>query len=316
MQIRNLLGQSATSEAVEALFQSLNTLKRPALPEDDRFTFYDWVLVRRKGMELGFVDSEYQRGGHRGAWGRGELLLVQVYFYAGFDDVAQYTGPLPFDIQWADNRQQVTAKLAAYQATHHGYITDTWDVSGYRITVSYADSDKRAERMMCQQLPVPLSAPDDVRWPDLPAVTLLWGEAVDTTRFRALWGHYLNDAVLEDAAEDGEIDLSASFGATLALANEQNTPLLRAITLHRNRDANSVGWAGSLPNELDFEDSPSSLFAKIRQQPAQQADSTTTGHAVWHFDAYTLHVLYSHIDNRLLRIKLIAPGVWKCIEDA
>lgn len=35
-----------------------------------------------------------------------------------------------------------------------------------------------------------------------------------------------------------------------------------------------------------------------------------TGHAVWHFDDYTLPVLYSNLDNRLLRIKLIAPGTW------
>lgn len=53
-------------------------------------------------------------------------------------------------------------------------------------------------------------------------------------------------------------------------------------------------------------DSPTILFEKISSLPVQQSDSILTGHAVWHFDRYTLHVLYSNIDNRLLRIKLIA----------
>lgn len=115
--------------------------------------------------------------------------------------------------------------------------------------------------------------------------------------------------------EDGELDLLRSYGATLAFAAGSAGPVFRSITLHRNRDMESAGWDGGLPCNLSFEDSPETLFKKIPLQPVQQSDSALTGHAVWHVDGYTLHILYSNLDNRLLRVKLIAPGTWKCVDE-
>jgi hypothetical protein len=34
---------------------------------------------------------------------------------------------------------------------------------------------------------------------------------------------------------------------------------------------------------------------------------------MWHFEPFTLIVLYSNIENRLLRIALLAPGFWGAI---
>jgi hypothetical protein len=316
MYITDLFGQPATSETIERTFSLLNTLRRPSLPDDDSHVFHDWVLVRKKGAELGFVDSEYQRAGHRGLWGKGELLLSQVYFYAGFDDVARYSGDLPFGVAWTDNRQQVIAKLAPFEATRRAYTTDTWDVPGYRLTVDYAGADQHPDRVLCRQLPLPLPHPADISWPTLDVLVHNFGTAVNDPQFRALWGGQLDEEKLQEAVQEGQIDFRDNFGATLSLAASEGAPLFRAITLHRNRDSDSVGWGGAMPHGLGFEDSPSTLFAKIKPEPAQQADSVNTGHAVWHFDDHTLHVLYSRIDNRLLRVKLLAPGVWKCVDDA
>ncbi len=57
-------------------------------------------------------------------------------------------------------------------------------------------------------------------------------------------------------------------------------------------------------------------MVSLQIAPVQQADFVNTGHAAWHFDDHTLHVLYRRIDNRLLRVKLLAPRVWKCVDDA
>lgn len=84
-------------------------------------------------------------------------------------------------------------------------------------------------------------------------------------------------------------------------------PLLRSATFHRQRDQDGLGWDGELPAGLDFEDSPEDLFRKLNAAPVQQADSALTGHGVWQLGDYTLHVLYSNVDNRLIRVKVSVP---------
>lgn len=311
-----LFGLSAVDKGIDAMFASLNTLQRPSLPKDDKFVFHDWVLVRRKGVELGFSDSHYQAGGDRSRWGRGVLLLTQAYFYSGFDDVAPFTGELPYGLAFADSRTAARAGLSAFEASRHSWRNDTWDVDGYRLGVTYTDSGQRIDRIACRVMAAPIRRKRQVVFPPLARIVAAFGADIRSAEFAALWGGMFGKDELKVAMEDGEIDFTQTFGATLGLAGPESSPLLRSITLHRNRDSESAGWDGELPSGLDFEDSPETLFRKIPARSVQQSDSALTGHAVWHFDDYTLHVLYSNLDNRLLRIKLIAPGTWKCIDGA
>ena len=312
-------GKPVDDPSVGTLFERLNTLNRPALPDDDRYVYYDWVLVRRKGVELGFVDSAYHLAQPRGLWRTGKLLLVQFYFYSGFDNVARYEGELPFGLTWADRRDNVRAKLMKFNETlHQSSDSDAWDVPGYRLTVNYSTGkNQTVDRLFCQQMPRPLVSNEKVSWPDLQSVCQLFGADVNEPAFAALWKTQWNEARRQEAREDEEIDFCESFGATLKFANSTTATLFRSITLHRNRDMDSVGWSGQLPQQLSFEDSPQVLFKKISQKPVQHDDSSSSfvGHAVWHFKEYTLHVLYSRIDNRLLRIQMMAPGTWKSIND-
>jgi len=307
-------GSPAHADDVEAIFQALGTYRRPEQLAGGQ-SFHDWVLVRRQGVELGFADSEYQSAADQHRWGHGELLLVQVYFYSGFDDVQPFVGELPFGLLFADSRHAARAKLAAYEATRHSYRSDTWDVEGYRLSVTYADDGTSIDRIACRVLAAPIRERRVPRWPNLDDLIEAFGFVTQSREFLRLWPVDLPDAAYRAAGDDGEIDLRGSYGATLHFTESNSGPVFRAVTLHRNRDRESVGWLGTLPHGLDFEDSPEVLFEKISLSPVQQSDSALTGHAVWHFDSYTLHVLYSNIDNRLLRIKMIAPGTWRCIED-
>jgi hypothetical protein len=307
-------GDSASAEVVENIFQTLRTYQRPQLPEDGR-SFCDWVLVRRAGVELGFVDSEYQSGAAPIRWGQGELLLTQAYFYSGFDDIKPFGGTLPFDLTLQDSREVARKKLGDFEPTRHSYRDDTWDVEGYRLSVMYTEGGLAIDRIACRMLATPIPRKDSVQNPDLVRVTDTFGYEVTSPEFRALWSHTLTDDDYRIARDSGELDLTQSYGATVDFAETGVGAVFRAITFHRNRDQESVGWSGPLPQGLDFEDSPDIMFGKISAQPIQQADSVLTGHAVWHFDNYTLHVLYSNLDNRLLRVKLIAPGTWKCVDD-
>lgn len=298
-------GSPAHADNVEAIFHGLGTYRRPELPADGR-SFHEWVLARRKGVELGFADSEYQLAADRHRWGSGELLLVQAYFYSGFDNVQPFVGALPFGLTFADSRHVARAKLAAHEATRHSFRSDTWDVDGYRLTATYADDGAAIDRIACRVLAAPIRERRITRTPNLDDVIAAFGFASRSQAFLGLWPEPLPEEAYRAARDDGEIDLTRSYGATLHFTDSRSNPVFRAVTLHRNRDCESVGWPGTLPHGLDFEDSLKVLIEKISSPPVQQSDSILAGHAVWHVDRYTLHVLYSNIDNRLLRIKRIA----------
>lgn len=312
-------GARVDSDALRELFQELETLRRPELPADDDFVYHDWVLVRRKGIELGFADSQYQRGAERILWRHGELILTQLYFYAGQDRVQPYVGELPFGLEWTDSRDAARAKLQLFESSRHSHVTDSWDVGAYRLTVAYHEQGRRIDRIACRVMPAPMPQVGRRMASSLRAVVAAFGETLRTTSFLALWPISLDDDDLLDVNEDGELNLRNTFGATLAFVPSAGGPIFRSITLHRERDLASVGWQGELPYDLSFEDDPSVLLRKVAQRakvrPVQQQDAALTGHAVWHLEDHTLHVLYSNVDNRLLRIKLMAPGTWKCVEE-
>lgn len=315
----SLFGHSAQSVEVEALFEALGVYRRPMLSNLDWHSYYDWVAVPRKGLELGFVDSQYQAGSQRSLWGQGELHLVQIYFYAGSADFKTYVGELPFELAWTDSRQLAREKLASYENTRHSHLTDAWDVPGYRLTATYKESGAGVDRIACRVLPLPLRRPSGDVLPQVAAITDAFGETIHAKPFANLWLPRLTNAEIASADEDGELNLTKRFGVTLGFASSAAGPVFRAITLHRARDSDSVGWQGDLPHGLSFDDDPAMLFHKISRQsvapPVQHSESALTGHAVWHFEDHTLHVMYSNLDNRLLRVKLIAPGTWKCIVD-
>jgi hypothetical protein len=303
-----LFGKASNSPELNALFSELNTLNRPSLPDDDKFVYHDWVLVRRKGVELGFSDSEYDKASPRIHWGHGKLLLTQVYFYSGFEDIKPFIGELPCGLNFADNRERVREKLIAYEATRHSYLTDTWDVSegGYRLNVTYNEEGKSINRMACFVLEAPIQQTHTITFPPLVSITNAFGTDIHSPEFRALWQDFLSHSKMQEAIEEGTVDFTESYGVTLGLTKKN---IFTSIILHSNRNEESVEWQGDMPHNLRFDDSPEVLFLKMKQPPTQQSDSVLTGYAVWSFPNYTLRILYSNLYNRILRIKLISPSL-------
>ncbi|WP_449432742.1 hypothetical protein [Pseudomonas putida] len=310
-----LFGAASDDERLLNLFRELNTLRRPQRPDASKYKFYDWILIRKLGLEFGFVDEEYQGATERFRWGHGKLLLAQAYFYSGNHEIKQFPGKLPEELNFSDSRSQANEKLSKFEATRHSYVNDTWDLNGYRLTISYKNNDQAINKILCRLLPNPIERTAQVDSPSIERIHEVFGHAAHDRKFRDLWSSFLSDQDYEILEGDTELDLRESFGASLEFVTTRNGALFHSITFHRNRDQESAGWGGSLPSDLDFEDCPRALFSKIPSPPAKQGNSDLTGYAVWHFAKYTLHVLFSNIDNRLIRVKLTAPGVWKCVED-
>ncbi len=312
----SFLGASSDRLETESLWTQLNTLSRPELSEEEEDRYHDWVLVRRRGLELGFVDSEYAAASDRAQWGHGELILSQLYFYSGHSDIQRFEGAMPFGLQWDDTRAQARARLVQYESTRHSHLTDTWDVPGYRLTVVYNDDSDSLQRIVCRRQPAPLEPSEAMRLPALQDLVAALGESITAPSFERLWQNGFWSAEHVTAArEDDEIDLNAACGLTLSTSSDKGLLPLRSVTFHRNRDQEGSGWRGELPAGLDFEDSPEDLFRKLGATPVQQSDSALTGHGVWHLADVTLHVLYSNVDNRLIRVKMLAPGTWRSVRD-
>lgn len=75
--IISLLGmeEDAEEKNMAALWRELNTLNRPTIdPHDydgdsDNLHYMDWVLIRRKGVELGFSEYYYHKTNNFELWG-------------------------------------------------------------------------------------------------------------------------------------------------------------------------------------------------------------------------------------------------------
>ncbi|MBB3195361.1 hypothetical protein [Roseateles terrae] len=310
------LGLSSEMLEDKLLWSELNTLDRPRHPESGEISYYDWVLVRRKGLELGFVDSEYNAGAARFRWGHGHMTLAQLYLYSGHADVQRFHGAMPFGLRWEDGRTQARAHLSEFESSRHSHLTDAWDVPGYRLTVVYSDDGTSIVRVVCRRLPDPLDPTTAMPPPPLQDLLQALGESVANPSFASIWplGSWSRQHTAE-ARDEGEVDLNPACGLTLKTESDGIDPVLRSVTFHRNRDQEGSGWRGELPAGLAFEDSPEQLFHKLNIAPLQQADTALTGYGVWDLPDFTLHVLYSNVDNRLIRVKVLAPGTWRSVRD-
>lgn len=312
----NYLGSPSDVLEAESIWSELNTLDRPEQAEPGEQRYYDWVLVRRKGLELGFVDSEYNAGAARFRWGHGHMTLAQLYLYSGHADVQRFHGAMPFGLRWEDGCTEARARLSEFESSRHSHLTDAWDVPGYRLTVVYSDDGTSLVRVVCRRLPDPLDPTTAMSPPPLQDLLQALGQSVANPSFASIWPHgFWSREQIAEARDEGEVDLNPACGLTLKTESDRGDPLLRSVTFHRNRDQEGSGWRGELPAGLAFEDSPEELFRKLSIAPLQQADTALTGYGVWDLPDFTLHVLYSNVDNRLIRVKVLAPGTWRSVQD-
>ena len=314
-EIVSLFGKALDAPEVGALLTALGTMNRPQ-PDYENEDYFDWVLVRRHGVELGFSGVLYHQGVDDAFWGADDqLALYQAYFYTAFDDVKTFQGELPFGLKFSDSREIVQKKLAMYEHTRHSFVTDTWDTEEYRLNVHYTKGFQSIDKMACMQEWSPIPRKSPLIFPSLQQIVEALGRDVRDPLFTRLWQEEDNREIQELVLEDemNSAFLNRSYGVDLNFSDAHDKKQFYAITLLGNRQIDSVDWEGELPLGLDFEDSPETLFQKIKQAPDERSDDMddNTDYALWHFPDYTLFVGYSHLDNRILRVKLYAPGVWK-----
>ena len=319
-----LLGHQAKDPSVERAFVQLRTQRRPQLDPEDPDVTRDWVLVRRKGVELGFVDELFFQ--HREKWKRRRkdvpLLLCQIYFYTERDDIADFTETLPFGLRWSDSRTEARRKLMAFESSRRSYIKDAWDPAGYRMTLDYKKGGKGIDSIVCQLEPKPwpekgrvqpaLRIADWISFLGLPAASRALRE-----RLRPL---NLAERIAE-GDDEYEVDFRYECGLELYFIEAKELKLLRrpvvtkrtelvfaSVTFLRSRELDARQWTGELPNGLSFDDTQETMREKMGRPPNKVDDDTFSGLSLWNYPAFSVEVTYDNIQNHLLRIAIMAPG--------
>lgn len=324
----SLLNTCTDSPLLEDIFTALETLRRPKITRSDDRQWFDWLLIRRKGIELGFVNKAYFEATPEYEWGRGPSLIFQVYLYtSNFNEnteILTFTGQLPHNLKFTDSRVQTQKKLDSY-SRRESQQTDCWDTESYRLHIRYTSTEKSIESVT---LSLPLRPfPEEGRIPcniSFQDWIGLFGENIDSTVIKkAVAPLNIRQRMLE-LDDKREADFTFESGFEMYFQDNIKTNknsrqhkydlVFAAVKFFRARDRDARQWNGELPYGLSFNDSPPKVLEIIKTSPVIKEEGRLTGFFLWHFTTHSLHILYSTFDNQLLRITLMAPGYWTSLK--
>jgi hypothetical protein len=325
----SLLGRVASDVEVQAALANVDVRAQPEIapPENpnDEPVWFDWLLSSPHGVEFGFVDEAYLLAHAPNLRGRGRLALSQLYFYGDHSGVSPYRGDLPFNLVLSDDQREVRRKLSAFDAVRRSYVRDVWDLPEYRLIVTYAAGASRISSVLCllRPSPWPQAAPE----PPLPRpnqIVELFGHRRESPAFVTTFSPLGLQASGLGVDRQRVADLRRTHGFELyfrpagaAGTDAAGTGMVfAAIKLYRDRDLDAHGYKGELPLDIRFDDPQNIIFDKIGRAPNWQKNADLQGFAVWHFPTVSLHLLYSNLENYLLRVTLMQHGFWELSEMA
>ena len=326
MEYWKFLGASVDSPEVLDCFEKLETLRRPQIEEEDSYQYYDWVLVKKKGIELGFVDGPYFRGEILSSQREENFILNQVTFYNKREEINPFEGVMPFGILFSDSRDSVRRKIKLPVSDFRSYLTDCWDFDGKRLVVAYEDHDRHVGSVHIKEVVKPF---DDSRRIDLlNYVNWLkyFGLTAEDEKLKAatapldLLGKIKEDGDRREVSFINESGVSFYFDSPRGVnknksAKNKKELVFSAIKFYRDRDQDARQYNGPLPFGVKFNDSPDIFFEKIKHSPLRKTEHALTGSALWHFDTFSMSILYSTVENFIFRVMVMAPGYWKDISD-
>lgn len=303
---------SQTSAIKQLLSDTLNTAHFPDF-DDEEQDVYDWVLIKRKGVELGFIDKNYYKGAPYYAWFQDGAILGQIYYYSELVDseVKAYEGYLPRNITWQDDRDTVLLKMEDFSdICKQSYTTDVWYFEEFLITINYNDETDIVERIVFYLRLPPLPQPN-ITPPNFADIAKFLSEDISDSKFLDLWRGYITNEELEQAFETDEINLLDTYGVKIHTSSQTGSLLLHNVTFYSNRESDSVGWQGQLPFMLNFEDSPIELFQKINSvfkiEPREYDEEVNDGYVIWDFEYFSLKVVYSTFKNEIQTVSVMIP---------
>jgi hypothetical protein len=316
-QILALFGLPSTDRRVVEMLRSFGLIKyQPALDPSDPEAVTDWFPVTELGIEFGFKDEAYLRAWDPQLRRKSDLIFHGVILYGDHPQMSTYRNRLPYGLSFGDDRQTARSKIDRLGAPRRSYFRDVWDLPQHRLVVSYASDDTRiVDVVAClPDAPWPSTVDDVVPFPSIRDIVPLFGKSPKDPEFVRTFYPF---GVLYEADQSETacaIDVREEFGFELHfdLTGDRRSGggdrrHLRSITMHRDRDMEARGWRGDLPFDITMNDSPSQLFAKVPEAPIKTAERKVSGSALWELRDFSLHVLYSLLDNLVYRVTVGRP---------
>jgi hypothetical protein len=323
-ELLGLLGLPSSTDRVQVALAGLAHGMQPELDPDDENAFVDWVTVNEIGLEFGFEDEAYVRALDVDERRRAPLLLTQLYFYGDTPRTQPFPYSLPFGLDFGDHRAAVHRKLAARDPLRRSYIRDAWRLPEFDLTIGYRADDGKLESVLCD-LPY---QPWPIR-PDEAELVSTFSPQVFGKLFGARWSSALlrstlaplgYASALPDARSEHNADLRVAHGIEFGFAPGDQVAAadpkfpralaLASVTFYGPRVFDAREWMGPMPMSLSFDDSQAQIAAKMGRSPDARNDFDRSGYVIWHFPDYSIRAEYSNIENRLLRVTLLAPGYW------
>jgi hypothetical protein len=289
----------------------------------------DWVINSREGIEFGFEEEASWKGQNDQDTDEYRMLLTQIYFYGSHEGVRPFCGTPPFGLHFSDDRRSVRTKLAVVEERRRSYIRDTWELDDYRMTVSYVEENAHIGFIFftLRRPPFPHVGAELEKYPTIEAIVGLFGKGSADPAFRQTFPMQNLASSLEDdefggsvadfRSTDGfELGFSTFIVAAKSSANRVNSPVLSEMVFFRDRELGARGWKGPLPFGIRFDDSPEILINKVGAPADESKDEMFTGSALWHLPEYSLYAFYNTLENVILQIRIMAPGVWAAYQGA
>jgi hypothetical protein len=318
-----LLGRYNTDPLVQAALSHYAVRNRPEVKVDKDCAdgpvveTQSWVKNSHVGIEFGFDDEAAWVGLDEIEFGKRPMLLTQIYLYGRHDGVRPYQEPLPFGLQLTDDRATVRRKLEAMEPTRHSYVHDTWDTPDFRITVAYADGGRCIGFIICmlREPPLPALGYSLKSVPAIESVTALLGYPITDPAIQRVFDPLGLQDQVEQIKDTGEADFRDTYGFTLAFSapigmtgGHLRAQVLSSVTFYQERELGSRAWPGKLPYELHFDDSLETAIQKLGRPPDTQNYEPFSHSAAWCESNLILHVFYSIMENRILRVSVFAAA--------
>jgi hypothetical protein len=312
-----LLDLHSTDRRVVEMLRNFGLDKyQPALDESDPEAVTDWFPVVEHGIEFGFKDEAYLRAWDPQRRRKADLIFHTVILYGDHPQMGTYRNRLPYGLSFGDDRQTVRSKIDRLGAPRRSYVRDVWDLPQHRLVVSYASDNTRiVDVVAClPDGPWPATEDDLGPFPSMRDIVPLFGKAPDDAEFVRTFYPF---GVLYEAQQSEtacKVDVREEFGFELHfdLATERHRPgsdrrRFKSITLYRDRDQDARGWRGDLPFGITMNDSPAAMFAKVPAEPVKKSERKMSGSALWELPPFSLHIVYSLLDNLVYRVTVGRP---------
>jgi len=319
-----LLGRTTADPVVEEALKYFAVRNRPEveIDEDDAdgpiLETQSWVKNSRRGVEFGFQDEAAWIGLDETEFGKGPMVLTQVYLYGHHEGVRPYPDPLPYGLQLSDDRMTVRKKLAGLESTRHSYIRDRWDAPDFRMTVAFAEGDRSIDFILCslREPPLPALPYGIASVPTIESVIAALGRPVTDPVLAKVFGPLGLQDRFGEIQQTSEADLRNPYGMALGFSSpidrvNRREVVLASVTLYEERELGARRWPGELPSGIRFDDSPETVARKFGRAPDYQADADFDGYAVWKEPSCTFLILYNTMENWVGRVNLFAPGFWR-----